>query len=141
MFSFGKKDEWKGPAQSASMTYSNNAENIYAFHINRAKPLCIPLLSRFIGPFHYEFMVSALRSHTMIPNPAYTWPASNQPNVINPSGITLNGFSAQVVKRIHKDFEIDEGYTEALECLGLPPRFRDCDRGNGLTDLVSSMQD
>ena len=84
VFSFGKQDEWMGPAQGASMAYSNNAENIYAFHINRIEPLYVPLLSRLTGPFRYEFLVGALRGHTFMPNPAYTGPASNQPNVINP---------------------------------------------------------
>ena len=71
VFSFGKQDEWMGPAQGASMAYSNNAENIYAFHINRTEPLYIPLLSRLTGPFRYEFLVGALRGHTLMPNPAY----------------------------------------------------------------------
>jgi len=84
IFSFGKKDEWLGPGQGASMAYSNNAENIYAFHINRIEPLYIPLLSRLTGPFRYEFLVGPLRGHTLMPNPLYTGPASNQPNVVNP---------------------------------------------------------
>ena len=52
------------------MAYSNNAENIYAFHINRIEPLYIPLLSRLTGPFRYEFLVGALRGHTLMPNPS-----------------------------------------------------------------------
>jgi hypothetical protein len=82
VISFGKEDEWLGPGMGASMAYSNNAENIYAFHINRIEPLRIPLLSRLTGPFRYEFLVGALRGHTLMPNPAY--PGTNQPNVINP---------------------------------------------------------
>jgi hypothetical protein len=46
------------------MAYSNNAENIYAFHINRIEPLDIPLLSRITGPFRYEFLVGPLKGHT-----------------------------------------------------------------------------
>ena len=79
---FGKQDEWLGPAQGASFAYSNNAQNIYALHINRIEPLYIPLLSRLTGPFRYEFMVGPLRGHTLMPNPAY--PGPNQPNVISP---------------------------------------------------------
>jgi hypothetical protein len=85
VFSFGKQDEWMGPAQGASMAYSNNAENIYAFHINRTEPLYIPLLSRLTGPFRYEFLVGALRGHTYMPNPANPGGSNlNLPNVINP---------------------------------------------------------
>jgi hypothetical protein len=52
------------------MAYSNNAENIYSFRINRIEPLHIPLLSRLTGPFRYEFLVGGLRGHTYMPNPA-----------------------------------------------------------------------
>ena len=81
-FSFGKLDEWLGPAQGGSFAYSNNAQNIYAFHINRIEPLHVPALSRITGPFRYEFLVGALRGHTLMPNPAY--PGADQPNIITP---------------------------------------------------------
>ena len=80
--SFGKHDQWLGPAQGGSFAYSNNAENIYGFQINRVEPLRIPLLSRLTGPFRYEILVGALRGHTYIPNANY--PGANQPNVTNP---------------------------------------------------------
>jgi capsule assembly protein Wzi len=61
--SIGKQDDWMGPAQGGSMAYSNNAENIYAFHVNRVEPLHIPLLSYLTGPFRYEFLVGSLKGH------------------------------------------------------------------------------
>jgi hypothetical protein len=64
VFSFGKQDDWMGPGQGGAFAYSNNAENIYAFHINRIEPLQIPLLSRITGPFRYEFLVGPLKGHT-----------------------------------------------------------------------------
>jgi hypothetical protein len=64
VFSFGKQDEWLSPAVGGSMAYSNNAESIYAFHINRIEPLDIPLLSKVTGPFRYEFLVGPLKGHT-----------------------------------------------------------------------------
>jgi hypothetical protein len=48
--SFGKNDHWLGPAKGSSMSWSTNAENIYAFEINRIEPLRIPLLSQLLGP-------------------------------------------------------------------------------------------
>jgi len=85
VLSLGQQDEWLGPAQGASMAYSNNAGNVYAFHINRIEPLYVPQLSRLTGPFRYEFLVGALRGHTLMPNPDYPGTAPNpQPNVINP---------------------------------------------------------
>jgi hypothetical protein len=62
--SFGKHDQWLGPAQGGAMSWSTNAENIYAFEINRIEPLRIPLLSRITGPFRYEFFVGSLKGHT-----------------------------------------------------------------------------
>jgi hypothetical protein len=83
--SLGKQDDWLGPGLGGGMAYSNNAENIYSFRINRGEPLHVPLLSRVFGPFRYEFLVGALRGHTYMPypaNPGGTNP--NLPNVINP---------------------------------------------------------
>ncbi len=62
--SIGKSDHWLGPDQGASMLWSNNAENIYDFEINRVEPLYIPLLSRLTGPFRYDFFVGSLKGHT-----------------------------------------------------------------------------
>jgi len=85
VLSFGKQDQWLGPAQGASMAFSNNAQNFYTFEINRIEPLNIPLLSRLTGPFRYEFLVGALRGHTFMPDPAYeASPSSSVSNVTNP---------------------------------------------------------
>ena len=62
--SFGKNDHWLGPDQGTSMAWSTNAENIYAFEINRVEPLRIPLVSRLIGPIRYDFFVGDLKGHT-----------------------------------------------------------------------------
>jgi hypothetical protein len=63
-FSFGKSDHWLGPAKGGSLLWSNNAENIYAFQIDRIEPLRIPLLSKLTGPFRYQFFVGSLKGHT-----------------------------------------------------------------------------
>ncbi len=62
--SFGKSDHWLGPAKGGSFAWSNNAENIYAFQIDRVEPLHVPLLSRYTGPFRYQFLVGSLQGHT-----------------------------------------------------------------------------
>lgn len=62
--SFGKQDNWLGPGLGGGMAYSNNAENIYSFRINRIEPLRIPGLSRYTGPFRYDFLVGPLKGHT-----------------------------------------------------------------------------
>jgi hypothetical protein len=83
--SFGKTDDWLGPGMGAGMAYSNNAEDIYSFRINRIEPLHVPGLSYITGPFRYEFLIGPLRGHTFVPNPAYVaHPSPKLPNVINP---------------------------------------------------------
>jgi Capsule assembly protein Wzi len=62
--SFGKSDHWWAPNQTGSFAWSTNAENIYAFQIDRSEPLRIPLLSRLTGPFRYDFFVGSLKGHT-----------------------------------------------------------------------------
>lgn len=62
--SFGKNDHWLSPAQGGAMSWSTNAENIYAFEINRVEPLRIPGLSRLTGPFRYDFFIGSLKGHT-----------------------------------------------------------------------------
>jgi hypothetical protein len=80
--SFGKQDDWLGPGLGGGMAYSNNAENIYSFRINRVEPLHIPLLSRLTGPFRYDFLIGSLRGHTEMPS--LTPGVPNTPNVVNP---------------------------------------------------------
>jgi hypothetical protein len=63
-FSFGKSDHWLGPAQGGSFAWSTNAENNYAFQIDRVEPFRIPLLSQLTGPFRYQFFVGPLQGHT-----------------------------------------------------------------------------
>jgi hypothetical protein len=62
--SIGKDDHWLDPDKGASMLWSNNAENIYDFEINRVEPLRIPFLSTVTGPFRYDFFVGSLKGHT-----------------------------------------------------------------------------
>jgi len=67
--SFGKQDDWLGPGIGGGMAYSNNAENIYSFRVNRIEPLHIPGLSYLTGPFRYDFMVGPLKGHQYPINP------------------------------------------------------------------------
>ena len=66
----GKSDAWLGPAAGGSMAWSNNAENIYSFRINRVEPLRIPLVSRVLGPMRYDFFYGSLKGHSY---PNHPW--------------------------------------------------------------------
>jgi hypothetical protein len=60
----GKTDAWLGPGMGGAMAWSNNAEDIYSFRINRIEPMHIPLISRALGPLRYDFFVGSLKGHT-----------------------------------------------------------------------------
>ena len=62
--SIGKSDAWLGPGVGGAMAWSNNAENIYSFRINRVEPLHIPYVSRILGNLRYDFFLGSLKGHT-----------------------------------------------------------------------------
>jgi hypothetical protein len=66
----GKSDAWLGPARGGALAWSNNAENIYSFRINRVEPLRIPLVSRLLGPVRYDFFYGSLKGHS---DPNHPW--------------------------------------------------------------------
>ena len=46
------------------MDWSNNAENIYSFRIDRVEPINIKYLSKYLGPVRYDFFYGSLKGHT-----------------------------------------------------------------------------
>jgi hypothetical protein len=68
--SFGKMDNWYGPGVGGGMAWSNNAENIWSFRINRVEPLYIPYISRIAGLIRYDFFVGPLKGHN---DPVSPW--------------------------------------------------------------------
>jgi hypothetical protein len=65
----GKSDAWLGPAAGSAMAWSNNAENIYSFRVNRVEPLNIKYLSKLLGPVRYDFYVGSIKGHTYLNSP------------------------------------------------------------------------
>jgi hypothetical protein len=91
--SIGKSDVWDGPAMGGSFDWSNNAEDIYSFRINRIEPLHIPLLSDVMGPVRYEFLVGSLKGHTYPNSP---W-VHMEKFAFNPTENFEYGFSRTVI--------------------------------------------
>ncbi len=92
-FSIGKSDVWDGPALGGAFDWSNNAQNIYSFRINRVEPLHIPILSFFIGPVRYEFLVGSLKGHT---DPNSPW-VHMEKFEFKPTGNFEFGFSRTII--------------------------------------------
>ena len=65
----GKSDAWLGPGAGGAMAWSNNAENIYSFRINRLEPLNIPYVDKVLGALRYDFFVGSLKGHTFPNSP------------------------------------------------------------------------
>ena len=91
--SAGKSDAWTGPASGGAFAWTNNAENIYSFRINRVEPLYIPLLSRLLGPFRYDFFYGSLKGHTD-PNSPY---AHDESVSFEPTGNLQIGFHRTII--------------------------------------------
>ncbi len=92
-FSIGKSDVWDGPAMGGAFDWSNNAQDIYSFRINRVEPLHIPILSFFIGPVRYEFLVGSLKGHT---DPNAPW-VHMEKFEFKPTGNFEFGFSRTII--------------------------------------------
>jgi hypothetical protein len=91
--SFGKSDHWFAPTVGGAFTYSDNAENIYAFQIDRTEPLYIPLLSRLTGAFRYDFFVGSLKGHS---DPNDPWMHAEKVNFKPTSNVEI-GFERSVI--------------------------------------------
>jgi hypothetical protein len=68
--SLGKMENWYGPGVGGGMAWSNNAEGVWSFRINRVEPLYIPYISRIAGLIRYDFFVGPLKGHN---DPVSPW--------------------------------------------------------------------
>lgn len=59
-FSFGKQSEWWGPDRGGPMMFSDNAEPVLMFRINRTIPFRLPSILGLLGPVRVEFFVGRL---------------------------------------------------------------------------------
>ena len=66
-FSIGKQSLWWGPTESGAMLMSDNAEPFWMVRIDRAEPLYVPLLSKFLGPLRFDNFFGKLSGHTLYP--------------------------------------------------------------------------
>jgi len=89
----GKSDDWYGPGAGGGMAWSNNAENIYSFRINRVEPLYIPWFSKVFGPVRYDFFVGSLKGHTYPNSP---W-IHNEEIELHPTADFQFGFQRTVI--------------------------------------------
>lgn len=89
----GKSDSWDGPGFGSAMNWSNNADDVYSFRINRVEPLEIPWVSRVLGPVRYDFFVGSLKGHS---SPNEPWVHSEMFSFAPTSNFQF-GFSRTVI--------------------------------------------
>lgn len=57
-FSFGKQSLWWGPDKGGPMAFSNNAEPMPMFRIDRVKPIELPWIFRLLGIMRLQFFLA-----------------------------------------------------------------------------------
>jgi len=60
---FGKQAQWWGPDESGPLMFSNNAEPILMFKIDRVSPFKLPSIFGLLGPIRWEFFLGQLGGH------------------------------------------------------------------------------
>jgi hypothetical protein len=128
-FSIGKQDDWLGPGIGGGMAYSNNAENIYSFRINRVEPLHIPGLSYVTGPFRYEFLVGSLKGHVYPNDP---WMHVEKLS-FRPTENLEFGFERTVIwgGKDHEAITVHTFLRSFFSTLNVTPAIKDSDRDPG----------
>src|SRR6266576_4058290 len=58
--SFGKQSLWWGPSRGGPLMFSDNAEPVNMFRVNRVSPLRLPSILRWMGPFRIEWFLGQL---------------------------------------------------------------------------------
>jgi hypothetical protein len=86
--SFGKQSLWWGPGDGGPMMYSDNAEPINMFRINRVSPLKLPSILGWLGPIRTEFFLGQFSGHELLFTPSGLIARFGQP--LNPQPF-ING--------------------------------------------------
>ena len=67
---FGQQSLWWGPGNGGPMLYSNNAQPVEMFRINRITPLELPSFLHWLGPMRTEFFFGQFAGHEFLLNPS-----------------------------------------------------------------------
>ena len=84
-FTYGKQSLWWGPGQGGPMMYSDNADPIDMFRVNRVTPFRLPSFLGVLGPMRLEFFMGQYSGYQFILTPsglAGQWGQSLHPQPI-----------------------------------------------------------
>ncbi len=64
--SFGRQSLWWSPTEGGPMIFSDNAEPVNMFRINRVSPFKLPGILGLLGPFRVEWFLGQLAGHEFV---------------------------------------------------------------------------
>ena len=85
---FGKQSLWWGPGDGGPMMFSDDAESINMFRINRISPLRLPSILKFLGPVRMEFFIGQLDGHHFALGPDRLTVTGSWSQLLNPQPFT-----------------------------------------------------
>jgi len=68
-FEIGRDSMWWGPGYHGSLLMTNNAEPFDMVKISNPRPILLPWIFRYLGPFKATFVLSKLEKNRPIPEP------------------------------------------------------------------------
>jgi len=66
--SFGRQSLWWGPSEGGTMAFSNNAESIKMFRVNRVSPFRLPGILGYLGDMRLDFFLGQVSGQEFINN-------------------------------------------------------------------------
>ncbi|MGB7846095.1 MAG: capsule assembly Wzi family protein, partial [Candidatus Acidiferrum sp.] len=65
-FTFGKQSLWWGPGAGGPMMFSDNAQPMTMFRVNRISPFTLPSILKWMGPIRLEFFLGQLSGQNFV---------------------------------------------------------------------------
>ena len=69
-FTFGRQSLWWGPGDGAPLDFSDNAQPLDMFRVNRVMPLKLPSILGWLGPIRGEFFLGQLTGQQFLQSPS-----------------------------------------------------------------------
>ncbi|PYU08103.1 MAG: hypothetical protein DMG33_02635 [Acidobacteria bacterium] len=116
---FGQQSLWWGPGAGGPMMFSDNAEPVNMFRVNRVSPFKLPSFLKFLGPVRMEFFIGQLDGHRFVNTASSTVGSWAVP--LNPQPFT-NG--EKVSFRPSPNLEVGLTYGTIFGGVGVPATAR-----------------
>ena len=74
--SYGKQSLWWGPDEGGGMMFSDNADPLTMFRVNRVTPFKLPSFLGVLGPMRVEFFLGQYSGYEFMFTPSGLWSVS-----------------------------------------------------------------